>query len=429
MNESFLHYVWQFQYFCKTELKVNDGQTLSILRQGNINTNAGPDFSNAKIKIGTIEWVGNVEIHINASDWVKHKHYTDKAYENVVLHVVWNNDRDIYLSDGTPIPTLELNKLVDGTLLTEYKRLVTCPESIPCEKNFTQMSELLKFSMLDKALMQRLENKASKVTDLLLSNSNAWEETLYQILAQNFGFKINTEPFLQLSKSLPYRLIQKHSDKLLQIEALLFGQAGMLIAKNKEEYITLLFREYELLSKKYSLAKSQLNTAQWKFLRLRPGNFPTTRLAQFASLLYHQKHIFSRIIEAKSYQELVQIFSVAPSAYWRTHYRFGEKAKSEVPAMGLSSINIILINSVIPLLVAYGRSKDDYSFVEKAVNLLQEIPAEENRITRVWQELGLKVKNAFDSQALIEQYNNFCLKRQCLNCSVGSSILKPRNVV
>jgi len=425
MNESFLHYLWQFQYFDKNELLTSQGEPISILKIGHLNSNAGPDFSDAKIKIDGIEWAGTVEIHIKSSDWYAHHHQMDNAYENVVLHVVWENDKPICRQDKTLIPTLELKKRVDVSLLKEYKKLINSPHFIACEKSFARVDDLVKLSMFDKALMQRLENKASHVYEILKLNNGDWDETCYQLLAKNFGFKVNADPFYQLAKSLPYKIIQKQNS-LLQVEALLFGQAGMLETKTKEEYITSIFQEYKLLAQKYSLLESRLKPSQWRFLRLRPANFPTVRIAQFASLLYSSKNIFSQLISANSFSSIQKLLSVDQSAYWNIHYRFGKKAKDSVPNIGESSIQNIIINTVAPLLVAYGKYKDDQLFIDRAIELLQQLPAEQNKITRTWSELGLKVKTSFDSQALIELYNNFCQKRQCLNCSVGISLLKPR---
>jgi len=271
--------------------------------------------------------------------------------------------------------------------------------------------------------MQRLEDKANLVGELLKLNQGDWEETCYQMLAKNFGFKVNSDPFYQLARSLPYKIIQKQSS-LLQVEALLFGQAGMLETKTKDEYITSIFQEYKLLAQKYQLLESRLNPAQWRFLRLRPANFPTVRIAQFASLLYTSKNIFSQFISATSFSSIQKLLSVEQSSYWCNHYRFGKKSKGSVPTIGESSIENIIVNTVAPLLVAYGKYKDEQAYMDRAIEHLQQLPAEQNKITRTWGSLGLKVKTAFDSQSLIELFNNFCQKRQCLNCSVGVSILK-----
>ena len=426
MNESFLHYLWQFQYFDKKDLKTTAGERLTILKPGILNSNAGPDFSDVKIKVSEIDWAGCVEIHIQSSGWYEHKHNHDKAYENVVLHVVWEENKPVYREDGTRIPTLQLKERVEANLIKSYQKLITNPSSIPCEKSFSQVEEIIKHSMIDKALMRRLETKAKQIAAILEQNTGDWEETTYQLLASNFGFKINKEPFEQLAKSLPYKVIQKQRDKLIQVEALLFGQAGFLLAKSKDEYLTSLFNEYQFLGKKYELFNYQLHPTQWKFLRLRPANFPTIRIAQLATLLATNKNIFSTLLELQDYKSLVRFFEIHPSVYWQHHYRFGKKSKAKVSDFGESSRDIIIINTVVPLLVAYGQSRDDWSVVERAVTILQSIPTEKNRITRLWRELGYVSKTAFDSQGLIELYNNYCQRRECLNCAIGSVILKPQ---
>jgi len=425
VNESFLHYLWQCQYFDKKELKTTTGDNLVIIKPGLLNSDAGPDFSQAKIKVDGIEWAGSAEIHIQSSGWIDHGHDHDLAYENVILHVVWEEDKPIHRMDGTRIPTLELKGRVNEKLIKEYQQLIGNTSVIPCEHSFKRTENLIRLSMIDKALMMRLEAKASLVNTLLEQNKGDWEETTYQLLASNFGFKVNKEPFLQLAKALPYKIIQKHRDQPTQVEALLFGQAGFLFTKTRDEYITNLFTEYQFLSQKYSLQPAQLNPAQWKFLRLRPANFPSLRIAQFASLLQAKKSIFSTLIEMESYKDLQHFFDISPSLYWQTHYRFGKKAKAHVPAFGNSSADIVIINTVVPLLVAYGKAKDDWSLVDRAVNILQQIPSEKNKIITIWKKLGYVSKNAFDSQGLIELYQNFCQRRQCLNCTIGSALLKP----
>ncbi|MGC4022734.1 MAG: DUF2851 family protein [Cyclobacteriaceae bacterium] len=424
MSESFLHYIWQLQYFNKQSLTTSEGENISILKTGNLNTNSGPDFSLAKVKIGDVEWAGSVEVHIKGSDWYLHHHEIDDAYENVVLHVVWENDKPVYRKNKTLLPTLELKERVNESLLKEYTKLINSSLTVACGKVFGEVDSFVKTSMLDKSLLQRLETRANYVKELLNQNTGDWEETVYQLLAKNFGFKINAEPFFRLSKSLPYKIIQKQNS-LIQVEALLFGQAGMLETKTKDEYISSLFHEFHFLEQKFSLQNGKLNAAEWKFLRLRPANFPTVRIAQFASLIFNMKNIFSLIISSESYSAIRETFSQGQSDYWRTHYRFGAKAKGVVPELGELSIQNIVINSIAPLLVAYGKHRDEQMLIDRAIELLQQIPAEENRITRIWSDLGLKVKSAFDSQALIELHNSFCEKRLCLNCDIGSSILKP----
>lgn len=425
MNESFLHYIWQFQYFDKRDLKSSIGEDIIIFNQGYKNTHAGPDFYNTKLKIDSIEWAGSVEIHIYSSGWREHKHQDDPAYENVVLHVVWEENEKIIRKDGTLLPTLELRSRVAQSLLLQYKRIIHSRSKIPCANAIGSVSHLIRISMLDKALMSRLESKASNILMSLQKNNADWEETCYQMLCKNFGFKVNTDPFLQLAQSLPYKTLMKQSDQLVQMEALIFGQAGFLNETINDAYYLLLKREYSLLCKKYDLATCRMNKAQWRFLRLRPANFPTIRLAQLAALLYHEKNIFSRIVTLGSVKDLIPAFSAKPSAYWLHHYQFFKKQEKEIPALGKMSIDNLVINSIVPMLVAYGKAKDDQRYVDHAIQLLQETGSEENTILRSWEALGLNSKTAFDSQALIELHNSFCIRRRCLDCNIGFSLLQP----
>lgn len=425
MTESFLHYLWQFQYFDKKELVTTTGEPITILNQGILNTDAGPDFSQVKIKIGAIDWAGSVEIHIQSSGWYEHKHHEDAAYENVVLHVVWEENKPVQRKDGTRLPTLELKDRADKILQKSYQKLVTNTAVIPCQSVFENVNAVTRHSMIDKAAMIRLEEKSKQVLKLLEANQGDWEETVYQLLALGFGFKVNKDPFLQLAKALPYKLIRKHRTKVEQVEALLFGQAGFLMAKTKDEYLTQLYNEFEFLTKKYNLTQNQLHPSQWKFLRLRPANFPSLRIAQFAALLSIKGSIFSTLLEIENYRDLESLFRVQTSPYWKRHYRFSKPVSGAVPELGTDSREVLLINTVIPILIAYGQSRDDWSYVDRAVRFLQQIPAEKNKITRTWQQLNCVATNAFETQGLIELYNNFCQRRACLNCTIGSAILKP----
>lgn len=425
MTEAFLHYIWEFQYFNKTDLKTTSGEPVAVIHPGYRNTHSGPDFFNAKIKIDGIEWIGNTEIHIDSSGWLQHHHEKDQAYDNVILHVVWSEDKKIIRNDGTELPTIELKKRVSEQLLIQYRRLVNNPDKIPCAVNFPNVSMLTKYSMMDKALMQRLESKAKSINEKLARNGHDWEQTAYELLCKNFGFKVNAEPFEQLARSLPYKVLLKHSDQLHQIEALLFGQAGFLDEPKTDTYLSLLKREYYFLSQKYLLTESKMNKSQWKFLRLRPANFPTVRIAQLASLLASQKNIFSRMIESQRYTDLLKIFTVSTSPYWKHHYQFLKPMAHELPSLGDVSISNIIINTTVPLMVAYGKSRDEQELVDRAVDILQHVAGESNTILKTWEQLGMKSKSAADSQGLIELHNNFCLRRRCLDCSVGFSILQP----
>lgn len=425
MTESFLHYIWQLQYFERDELKTSSGEPVCVYHPGIRNSDAGPDFSNAHVKIGNLEWRGSVEIHIKASGWHDHKHSSDEAYEKVTLHVVWENDKPVMRTDGSVMPTLELKGRIDPVLWERYKNLYASADVIPCAGSWQSVPELTRLSALDNALMTRLQAKAQAVTELLTRNNNNWEQTCYLLLSKNFGFKVNAEPMLRLAQLLPYNTLLKHADKPVQVEALLFGAGGFLEnVVTDDDHTLMLKREYDLLRKKYSLDGRQMNHSQWKFLRLRPANFPTLRIAQLTALLTKQKNLFSKILEAGSCKEVYDLFHVDQPAYWLRHYQFGKLSKSDVSSLGERSIQNIIINTVVPMLVAYGKIHDEQSYLNLATDLLQEMPAEDNKITRQWLPLNYRVKSAFDSQALIELYTNFCLKRRCLECGVGSWLIK-----
>jgi hypothetical protein len=423
MQEDFLHFVWMFQHFAKEQLTTTENKSLQILQTGKSHRNAGADFIESKIVIDDVIWAGNVEIHLKSSDWEKHQHTTDEAYQTVILHVVWKHDKVIYRKDNTPVPTLELEGKVNPELLKKYKSLLAAHTEIPCQSEWKNVKDIYKIQMLDNVLMQRLEQKADFIRELLTDNKNDWEETAYQTLAKNFGFKINSEPFLKLAQRLPLKVIHKHADNLMQIEALLMGQAGLLNDAEEDDYVKLLKREYSFLSHKYDLQSKQMKGIEWKMLRLRPANFPTLRLAQFAAFLQKNATIFSLLLDFKNPQELKNAFDFQTSAYWQNHYVFGRKTEKPVPDFGKTSLENILINSVVPLLVAYAHVKDNKSYIEKAVSILESLPAEDNKITRTWEEIGLKVKNAFDSQAAIELYNHFCTPKKCLSCKIGTVLL------
>lgn len=422
MQEDFLYYIWKLQYFDKKDLTTSQGESLTIFQPGTRNDHAGPDFLNGKLTINDVTWHGHIELHINASDWYAHQHQKDKAYDNVILHVVWNHDKDIQQHDGTIMPTLALQDRVAPQLYQRYQRLVQNQTPIPCAKQLPQVTSLVKAAMLDKALFQRLTHKNNLVYRLLEDNKGDWEETAYQLLAYNFGFKVNSHALLTLALHLPLKAVAKHADRLLAIEALLLGQAGLLNAKEQDDYLATLRKEYDHLAHKYQLPVGKLQESQWKFFRLRPANFPTIRIAQFAQLLHHNPGIFALLVNTPT-ETLRKQLAVVQSAYWRDHYQFGKPSQAKVPGLGKASIENILINTVVPLLVAYGKAKDEQDYVDRAVAILQHLPAEHNKITRHWEAVGVKVKSAFDSQALIELFNNFCTKKQCLSCDIGVAVV------
>jgi hypothetical protein len=423
MREDLLHFIWQYQYFHKDKLQTTDGKPVHVLFQGYPNTDAGPDFLNSKIRIGEVEWIGNVELHVNSSNWEEHQHEQDEAYNSVILHVVFLNDVEVYRQDGTLVPALELKNRIFPEVIQRY-RSFSQHEGIPCMSRFQEVSDMIKLSMLDLALSERLERKARSIVTEFERNNNDWEETCYQILVANFGFKLNNDPFRRLSKLLPYKLINKCSGNLLQIEALLFGMAGLLKGTFEDEYPRLLQKEFHYLSVKFSLQQKEMSGTEWKFLRVRPSGFPSRRIAQLAALLAGHQKLFFRFIESRTCKELYTLFNCNISPYWSSHYTFDMVSETKQQKLGKASVNSLIINSVVPLLAAYGKLKDQPELVDKAIELLETLPPEENYITQRWKKNALKLKSAFDTQAAIELYTHFCLKKQCLKCKIGINILK-----
>jgi len=431
MNEEILSFVWRFGYYESINLCTDEGASLSVLRTGFKNRNAGPDFCDARIRTDGVDWVGCIEIHVKSSDWYQHHHETDPAYESVVLHVVWENDQPVLRSNGSKIPTLSLKGLVKLSVIERYHQLIHEEDEIPCSKSFGLVSDLQKFSMLDRVLLERLDKKAEQVLMLLETNQQDWEVTAYQWLTQHFGFKLNDHAFSRLSRIVPLKVIQKHRNNILQIEAILYGTAG-LIPENTEEdltsadylYLEELRREYKFLSTKYRLQNEQMKPHEWKFLRLRPAGFPTVRLAQLAVLLSKSNGLFSSLTSPKKIATLHELLNLEQSVYWQKHFQFGKKAKSKVPVMGKEAINMLIINAAVPLIVAFSRNRQQPELLERAIGWLSEIPAENNRIIRAWEKLEMKVKTAGDSQALIEWFNNYCSDKKCLNCIVGSALVR-----
>ncbi|MFY7786647.1 MAG: DUF2851 family protein [Thermoflexibacteraceae bacterium] len=424
MNEAFLHYIWQFQYFNSQNLQTTQKEPLQILKAGYWNTDSGADFQQAEVLIDGIRWVGSVEIHLNSTDWQTHQHSQNNRYNNVILHVVWrdNSQQTAKRPDGSMIPTLVLEGRVKLEVLEKYHEYINSQHDIPCEKQWETVSNLQKMSMLDYVLAQRLQKKAEKLTALLEAQTGDWEETTYQWLAQSFGFKVNNEAFLALAQATPYRIFQKNKDDLTTIEALLFGQASLLPQNPTDDYSKNLVEKYNYLRHKYSL--TPIAAAHWKFMRLRPANFPTVRIAQLAALLYQQSHWFSALLAIEDIKQMQQFFKLQQSAYWQAHYDFGKTASQISHELGKESINNLIINTVAPLLAAYSQQQDNELFMERALTLLEGLPAEHNKITQRWEDVGLTIGTAFDSQATIELYNEFCTKKRCLQCRIGKELIR-----
>ncbi len=421
INERLLQFIWQFQHFNKNELVTTDAEAVQVLNPGQYNTNQGPDFGNARIVIGDTTWAGTVELHIKTSDWKKHKHQDDKNYANVVLHVVWDDDE--MPGSGSPsIPIIELKSRVAKILLQRYEELMNSTAFIPCEKNIAVVRDIIWQSWKERLLAERLLRKAGMVDFYLQNNSYHWEETFWWLLARNFGMKVNAEAFEAVARSIPLSILAKHKNQVHQLEALLLGQAGLLRQNFEEGYPILLQKEYTFLQKKYHLQPIKLPVFS---LRMRPGNFPAVRFAELAMLVHESSHLFSRIKEAASAKEIRKFFLVTANDYWHYHYQFDENSAFKKKKTGTSTIDNIIINTVAPLLFAYGTYHNETSYKDKAIQCLEEVTAEQNLITKGFRKLNIENKNAWDSQALIELKNEYCNKKRCLECSAGNAILKP----
>jgi hypothetical protein len=422
MTEEFLHHIWKFRLFDQLELKTTNGEIIEIEKPGDHNFDSGPDFFNGKIKVGNTLWAGNVEVHINASDWKKHFHQHDKAYDNIILHVVNNADAILYRKSGEEIPTVEIKNRIHKQLYQNYLDFKSNNEWIPCKKQISEVPSLIINSTIDKLLLERLERKSTLIINSLALNNNNWEETFYQQLARNFGFKTNSEPFELLAKSLSSLILAKHKSSLLQIEAMLFGQAGMLNEHFEDKYPLQLQNEYIFLKQKFKLVPIEEHL--WKFLRLRPVNFPTIRIAQFANFIFQSTHLFSKVMEAENCIDLKNLMNVNVSEYWKTHFVFDKVSKPKSKHLGEEAVNNIIINTIVPFLFVYGKQKGDEKYVERALSFLEQIAGESNSIITKWEELNLPVKTAYSTQALLQLKNEYCSHKKCLNCSIGNYVLK-----
>mgnify|MGYP000049766620 CR=1 FL=1 len=422
MKEELLHYVWRVQRFDCHHLMTTSGQKINIIHFGNHNHNAGPDFTNARIQIGDTLWAGQVEMHLKASDWIKHGHQGDPNYHNVILHVVLEEDQPIHYPTGEVIPCLELKNRIPLKVAKMYQRLQHNSDWIACQQLLPQVPHITRQVWLDRLLVERLERRCQVIKEKLENLKYDWESCLYQCLSKSFGMNVNGAAFELLAERLPYRLILKHQHNLQQLEALFFGQAGLLEATFADPYPLRLQREYRYLAHKYKL--QPMSATFWKFLRMRPANFPTIRLAQLARLYHQTTHLFSKILAVQSVKEIENLFSVHLSSYWKDHYRFGKSSTPKQKSLGKGSIHLFTINTIAPILFLYGREKDRSSFYDLALKLLEEVPPESNHLISKWREIGLSPASAYQSQALLELKKEYCQAKDCLNCAIGAAILK-----
>jgi len=417
MTERLLQFIWQFQYFNVRELATTAGESLLVIHPGQYNTNQGPDFSNAKIKLNNTTWAGTVELHIRSSDWNSHGHSADPNYRNVILHVVWMHDLDT----GQSFPTLELQDKVPKLLLQKYRELVTNSAFIPCGQHIQTVSDITWLSWKEKLLVERLMIRTQTILQYLEASDFHWEETLWWLLARNFGQPVNSTVFEEMARSLPVSILSRHKHQLQQLEALLFGQAGLLDTVFSEQYPRMLQKEYRFLQKKYGLKTINSRPA---FLRMRPSAFPTLRLAQLAIFQQQQDRFFSAIRDSKQPEELYAMLDITANDYWHYHYLFDETSAYRTKKLGKQMADSILINTVVPILFAWGYYHQKQEYKDKALGWLDRIAAESNSISKGFAELGLPAKSAFDSQAYIRLKKDYCDARRCLDCVVGNRLLR-----
>ncbi|RZK81151.1 MAG: DUF2851 family protein [Pedobacter sp.] len=423
LSENFLFFIWQYRLFDSTSISCTNGQSLRIIHPGVINKHAGPDFTEAKVIIDGTTWVGNVEIHIKSSDWLLHKHHQNSAYESVILHVVYEDDHSAVTKSERCIATLVLKGSFSEAMLFTYASMLNSACYFPCKAQISQVDHIAMKSFLSRMLVERYEQKTAEVFQVLNRYKGDWNETFYYFLARNFGFKVNALPFELTAGSLPYQVLVKHHQNALQTEALLFGQAGFLEQHVEGAYPLGLQKEYQFLKHKYKLKPIEVSV--WKFLRMRPMNFPTVRLAQFAALQQMAMHLFSKIIEEPNLNTINRLFENLPTnEYWTTHYHFGKSTKMGDRRLGAKSIENIMINTVCLFLFAYGKYADQEELIDRAMDFLEQIPAERNSIVTQYIESGVVVDSAFCSQSVLQLNKYYCGQKKCLNCGIGINLLK-----
>jgi hypothetical protein len=421
MKEDFLHYLWKFKKFDTLNLKTFNGEEITIVNVGQYLELAGPDFFNAQIVIGDQKWAGNVEIHLKSSDWYVHHHERDSGYENVILHVVWEHDTEIFRSNNTEIPVLELKKYVDAATIANYQSLMTPKSWIFCEKQIRDIDEFTMQNWQERLFFERLERKSKPIYDLLQQTNNDWEAVLFCLLAKNFGLNTNGEIFLKIAQSIPFSIIRKESFEVENLEALLLGTAGLLDSEKEDNYFKDLKFRYFYLLHKYQIEKKIVEPVQ--FFKHHPDNFPTIRLSQLANLFRSQQSLFSKISTSTSVKSIYETFEVSASNYWQNHYQFDKESPKKKKQLSKAFIDLIVINTIIPLQFAYAKSQGK-EISEDLIQLLNDVSPEKNAIMDKFSSFGIKSKNAFETQSLLQLKNEYCNKSRCLECSIGMELLK-----
>jgi hypothetical protein len=421
MKEDFLHYLWRFKKFETLNLRTTQNEQIIITKTGDYLELAGPDFFNAQIKIGEQKWAGNIEIHLKSSDWYVHGHEKDVAYENVILHVVWEHDTEIFGKTNTEIPVLVLKNYVSSEIINNYNSLVSPKSWISCEKNIAKIDEFVFKNWQERLFFERLERKSKFIYDLLEETNQDWEAVLFCLLAKNFGLNTNGNTFLQIAKSIPFSIIRKESFEVENLEALLLGTAGLLDADKEDVYFKDLKIRYFYLLHKYQL--NQVYTDPVQFFKHRPDNFPTIRLSQLAYLYNKHQNLFSKIIYSKSIKNVYELFHVSASFYWQNHYQFDKESPKKSKSLSKSFIDLLILNTIIPIQFAYSNIMAETNF-EDLITLMNEVAPEKNSIIVKFESFGIASKNAFDTQSLLQLKNEYCNKNACLKCVIGMELLK-----
>lgn len=407
--------------FHQTDLKTVNQEVIKINTVGTHNFNAGPDFFNAKLSIGEQLWAGNVEIHIKSSDWFLHNHEQDKAYDNVILHVVWEHNTEVFRQDNSVIPTLELKAYIPSEALANYNKLFNANQNwINCETDFAGVDNFTISHWLERLYFERLERKSKDVFTLLETSKTNWEAVLFKMLAKSFGLKVNGDAFLSVANSFDFSILRKSQSKLYIIEALLFGQSRLLEATVEDPYHVTLQNEYQFLKQKFSLDNSLVVSPS--FFRLRPSNFPTIRLSQLANVYYNHQNLFSKVIAAPSIEDIYRLFSVATSEFWMSHYTFSKATKTSKKSISKAFINLLIINTIIPLKFSYAKFQGK-SIDADILNIIEQLPSEKNNIIDKFNALKKVSTQALQSQALLQLKNEYCDKNKCLKCAIGNKLL------
>lgn len=422
MKEDFLHYVWQHRHYDFLNLKTTEGLDVSVVFPGYHNFDAGPDFLQAVVNIGKMRWIGSVEIHCRSSDWIRHHHQEDDKYKSVILHVVYEHDMEIPLDANEFIPTLELKGRIPRDMFLRYETLMRVPDMLLCRSQLPTLGQIVIQNQLSGVLLERLLRRQSGFQSTLMSCQQDWNEVIYRALAVGFGCKKNGTAFELLAQSLPFRIVRVHLSSRMQINALVFGQAGLLDGGERDEYVEKLSYEYDYLRYKYQL--TPIGAHQWNWLRLRPQNFPPLRLAQFAQMLYETGNALSDRVLKAGVRGIRTWLSVVPDTYWQTHYMFGKESPQHASGMGESIVNSLIVNVVVPMRFSYARFTGDDVMQEDALSLLESVPYEDNKTTRLFSDSAFPCGSAYDSQAQLELMDRYCSQKRCLNCAIGEKIVR-----